>query len=503
MGAFGCICVGVALAFWMTSKKLEAQEWNAPIWPKTEWKRSTPEAQGIDSEYLVKALEFIREKKSRIHSLSIIRHGRMVFDANFWPYEGTSLHDMASATKSVTSSLVGIAVDRELIQDVKRPVIACFTRWNASNMDDWKRALTIEHLLMMNGGLHGVEPGETTLIRMVGSPDWIQFMLDLPMAGEPGKAFVYSSGGAHLLSGIIREATKKSALDFGQTALFNPIGISRAVWPADLQGNNYGWGDLRLHPHDMARFGYLYLRGGVWNGKQVIAKDWVAASTRMQSTPPPDVSGMERGYGYLWWIFPGFYNASGRGGQLITVWPEKDVVVVATGGGFNPGELLLKYIAPAVSDSPLSSNQAAADRLQELLKAALEPPKLEPVSPLPAFAQEISGKRYTLGPNWTAWRDFALVFDTPGEARFNLFWYGVPCAYRIGLDGSWRTGSGRYGLPAVATGAWKSESRFELALNEAGNINSWGMAFDFEGDSVSVQVKEGTGLPGFTVKGKR
>jgi CubicO group peptidase (beta-lactamase class C family) len=497
-----CTGIAVLLAFGIVSRKASAQEWDSPVWPGKEWTTSTPEEQGVDPGYLVKMLEYIREKKSPVHSLTVIRHGRMIFDASFWPYDGASLHDIASVTKSITSALAGIAADQGYIRDIHSPVIEYFPHRGAANLDKRKLALTVEHLLTMTTGLHGGEPAETTLLRMVGSPDWVQFMLDHPMAVEPGKEFAYSSGGAHLLSAIIRETTGRRAMDFAQTNLFDPLGISRLAWPSDHAGNNHGFGSLCLHPHDMARFGYLYLRGGVWNGKQVISKEWVAASTRKQSAPP-DSSGRERGYGYLWWVFPGYFLASGRGGQCIFVCPETDLVMVTTGGGFNSGELFQKFVAPATSGRPLPPNQQAADRLQILLKAAQEPPMPEPASPLPAIAREISGKRYGLGSNWTQWSDFTLVFEGQREALLRMSWYGVPCEYRVGLDGTWKTGAGKHGIPAVALGEWKSETQFDISLNEGGNIGLWRITFDFAGGSVTVKTSGATGLPGFTVQGKR
>ena len=186
---------------------------------------------------------------------------------------------------------------------------------------------------------------------MSSSPDWIQFTLNLPMAEEPGTRFVYCSNNAHLLSGIIRETTGMSEQDYANGSLFEPLGISNVSWPSDPQGNNHGWGDLRLTPYDMAKLGYLYLNEGVWDGKQVVPAEWVAESTQKQVSLEEG-----EGYGYQWWVsgsVPGIYEANGRGGQRIIVWPEKNIILVTTGGGFEPDELSPFLLAALKSDQSL------------------------------------------------------------------------------------------------------------------------------------------------------
>ena len=165
---------------------------------------------------------------------------------------------------------------------------------------------------------------------MMASPDWVQFALDLPMGTEPGTLYNYCNLNPHLLSAIIQETTGMSALAFAQEHLFGPLGVSDVIWPPGPQGNNRGWGELKLAPHDMAKLGYLFLNEGLWDGQQVVSAAWVKAATSGGS------------YGYQWWLKPsGFYFATGVGGQEIWVLPARDMVVVMTGatGGGGAGEL--------------------------------------------------------------------------------------------------------------------------------------------------------------------
>lgn len=232
-------------------------------WPTDGWRSSTPEAQGMDSEKLALAFDYVRLHQIPIHSLLIVRNGYVVLDAYFFPFQAGQMHDAASVTKSVTSTLIGIAIAEHKLNSVQQPVLSLFPERKFDNHDNRKNRITIEHLLSMTSGLDcHVDHGEITLREMMQSKDWVQFMLDRPIVAEPGSKFEYCSGGMHLLSGIISQSTGTSALQFARRELFRPLGIDDIGWPSDPQGVSYGWGDLHLHPRDMAKIGYLWLNKG-------------------------------------------------------------------------------------------------------------------------------------------------------------------------------------------------------------------------------------------------
>jgi CubicO group peptidase (beta-lactamase class C family) len=470
---------------------------SATYWPTEGWQTSTPEQQGLDSEKLAEALDYIREEDVNIHSLLIIRNGYVVTDAYFYPFAEGTVHDIASVTKSFTATLIGIAISEGNISDVEQPVLEFFPQRTVENVDANKDSMTLEDLLTMRSGFECVnEPSEVTLSRMQESPDWIQFTLDLPMAEEPGTRFVYCSSSSHLLSGIIRETTGMNESNYAQERLFEPLGISDTIWPSDPQGNNHGWGDLHLAPRDMAKLGYLYLNGGVWDGKQVVSAEWVAESTREQVS-----LGEVEGYGYQWWVpgsLSGLYEARGRGGQRIIIWPEKDIIVVTTGGGFEPGELAPFILEALQSDDALPENPEAYQQLQEKIEAAAKAPdqEPEPVQPLPEIAKEIEGKTYILDPNPVDIQSLSLTFDEErGEALLTLsFPEEQDREYLLGLDNVSRIFSGSFGLAAAAKGSWESDNVFVIHLDEVGNINQWRISLTFEADRVDVQMQEMTGL---------
>ncbi|MBI4585346.1 MAG: serine hydrolase [Planctomycetes bacterium] len=461
-------------------------------WPTEGWRVSTPERQGLDSGKLAETFDYIHDHDLNIHSLLIIRNGYLVLEATFYPYDGSSVHDVASVTKSVTTTLVGIAIDQGLIRIVREPVLNFFPGRPIANRVARKEKMAVEHLLTMSSGLDcHFESSERTLRDMMRSEDWIQFMLDLPMAEEPGRKFVYCSGGMHLLSGIISRAAGMDALSFARQQLFAPLGIGEAIWPADRQGMTHGWGDLHLKPRDMAKIGFLWLNRGQWDGRQIVSEKWVAESIRKHQP-----TGKEEGYGYGWWVKPDFYEASGRVGQRIIVFPEKNLIAVFTGGGFEPGEVGKLLQAAFKSDSPLPENPAALARLAERMDAAARPPAPRPAPPLPDMAKSISGKIYALEPNFLGLKAISLTFPSPIEASIQAtFTDGRREARPIGLEGVLRLSpGGRFGLPAGLKGSWTESDSFQLEHDEIANLNCFRLQMRFEGDRVSVHATERTGL---------
>ena len=201
----------------------------APTWPTTGWYAGTPEDQGFDSGKLADALEAIHQKHPNIHSLLLVRNGSLVVDATFYPYDGSTPHDLASVTKSLTTALLGIAIDQgKLRRDDS--VLSFFPERTVANRDPRKERMTVGHLASMTSGLDCVgppaDPDEPTLVAVQASPDWVQFTLDLPMTAEPGTTFSYCSPGMHLLSAILTKVTGLSALDFARQTPLRPTGHS-------------------------------------------------------------------------------------------------------------------------------------------------------------------------------------------------------------------------------------------------------------------------------------
>jgi hypothetical protein len=328
-------------------------------------------------------------------------------------------------------------------------------------------------------------------------------MLDLPMVAEPGSNFVYCSGGMHLLSAIIAQTTGMRTEEFAKRFLFEPIGFKQFIWPLDPQFINHGFGNLHLLPRDMARIGLLLMNQGKWDGRQVVPADWMSNMTRSQIK-----TGNPRDYGYGIWVYPAGnlipFEASGRGGQIISVIPAKNTVIVLNGGGFNAGEFM-KLILPAIkSDAPLPANPTAEAKLKDTISNAAKAPAPTAVAPYPAIAQAISGKTFVLPPNWIGLQALTLTFPAAGDATARLSFIESGNMNRtekvrevrpIGLDGVVRfSPNGRYGLSVGLRGNWEDDHTFVLEYDEIANLNNYRLRLSFTEKTVSVQAKERTGL---------
>ena len=351
----------------------------ADYWPTDAWRHSTSEAQGMRSQPLADMLAEIKKIGYRIDSVTVIRNGYVVLDAYFHPFKKGLKHDIMSNTKSIMSALIGIAVDRGEIKSVAQPVLGFFPDKTVANVDAHKRAMTLKHLLTMTAGFDckdNYRHGWDGLKEMQKSPDWAQNVLDLPMAQAPGTGFVYCNGVSFLLSAILQKATGMTALDYAKKRLFGPLGITDVIWPETPRGVSVGYGGILLTPHDMAKFGLLYLNKGKWDGRQIVAEAWVKASTRWHVDAT-----LFGHYGYQWWNDgTGYYVGVGYRGQFIFVVPDKNLVAVFTGDlegmTFNaPSNLLIKFVLPAVqADTALTANPSRNRALGAVVEQAAQGP---------------------------------------------------------------------------------------------------------------------------------
>jgi len=294
------------------------------------WPVSAPEDQGLNPDVLQDAFKII-EKMDYVTSFLMVRNGYLVVEL-YHNNSANTMNPVYSVTKSVTSALMGIALEEGYIDSVDQKLEDYFQDELESCTDPRKRDITIRHLLTMQAGF-----GEI-LTMPVYRKDWnnlLKIIIDSPLQYDPGEDFCYSSHSAHLLSGIITRVTGMSTLASAQKHLFRPLGIQKVKWLTDGNGIHYGGSCLHLAPRDMARFGYLYLKNGRINDKQILSSDWIETSVRNYRNFTEPWKEMEDvGYGYLWWTgrfgqYP-VYFASGYGGQFILNAPDLDMVIVTT-----------------------------------------------------------------------------------------------------------------------------------------------------------------------------
>lgn len=304
----------------------QAASWEADL-DGGEWRRADPADEGLDPVRLARGVERLGRLRGA-RSLLVVRNGRVVADESF---AGSGLnrrpHDVKSASKSLLSALVGIALERDDLPGLEVPVAELLPTYGRG-LAGAKRRITLAHLLSMSTGLASTS-GEH-YGAWVAAGDWTAAALDRPLAAAPGEEFIYSTGNTHLLSAVLTEATGRSTLEFAREVLFEPIGIEVASWQRSPEGFYFGGNNLRMSPRDLARFGQLFLQQGRWDGRQVVPADWVERSTRRHAVGWPDRYGA---YGYLWWLPDdpwGSFAAIGYGGQFLYVVPELRMLAVMT-----------------------------------------------------------------------------------------------------------------------------------------------------------------------------
>ena len=332
---------------------------NKIFWPSnsSEWTEVAPEEQGLDSQKIAEMFEFIEKNSYNIHSVIIVRNGNLLTEEYLYnsqlletkaysdllppkSYAGPIFHDQASATKSLMSILIGVALQEGFLDNLNQTLYEFFADiWEPSFVDsELKKNITIEQLLTMNSGLIG---GWDPKYPQVEYPpgDCIKLALnDVPLGSTPGEAgkWEYSNEGPNLLSGIITKITGKSTVEFAKEYLFTPLGISQNeyYWPHDDKNINYGAYAFQCSPKVQVKLGILCLNNGTWNGTQIVDKDFMKNATITQISLSKGEKSMD--YGYLFFMMDsplkGYYMA-GSGGQCIYVLTEYNITVGFTAGG--------------------------------------------------------------------------------------------------------------------------------------------------------------------------
>ncbi len=345
---------------------------SAMAWPTAGWAKAAPASVGLDEKVLA-ALDsdLASGKYSLVDSFAVFRCGTDVFERTYshdygtiyakeaktrgplnahltgpynyfdpaWHpyYHGSDLHSMQSVSKTVSSVIMGIAITRgDFKAGLDTPLLNYFDVAKVKNVDERKRRITLRHVLTMSTGLDwneevAYDDPKNDASLMEATDDWVQYVIDRPMAQEPGKVFNYSSGVSELLAYIFQKETGQDIEKYGAKYLFAPLGMD-SFWKRTPLGLADTEGGLFLRTTDLAKIGYLYLHDGMWDGKQIVSKDWVKQSL----TPFIEA---EEGfkYGYKWWLLPRtdrqghIWMARGFGGQRLMVFPEEDLIAVFTG----------------------------------------------------------------------------------------------------------------------------------------------------------------------------
>lgn len=342
-------------------------QYTVPAKTDVDWEVSSLNDEGINPGKIKELMfDILNGNIPDIHSVLIVKNGKLVLEDYFYGYARNKTHNMMSVSKSITSILIGIAKDQMKIPNIDKKIYKFFPSYKDISWDDFKNTIRLKHVLTMTAGLDwndwdypDTDPRSSSQA-MIRSDDWIKFVLERNAIDTPGKNFVYSNGLTMLLGEILRNSTGVYADKFAEEYLFDPLSISDFSWQKLPNGTIItAWG-LKLRPRDMAKIGYMMLKDGKWKGKQIVSSSWVKESTKAQ------VEGdilLGSGYGYQWWRGRTLINdksietfyAAGKGGQYIFVCPALDLVTVFTSkpedhsmGELQPQLIMVNYIIPAI-----------------------------------------------------------------------------------------------------------------------------------------------------------
>jgi hypothetical protein len=401
------------------------------------------------------------------------------------------MHDVKSVSKSIISSIVGIALRENIIESLDEKVMDILPEYFQMETDTLKKEISLAHLLSMSSGLDLDENGPI-MREIMSEDDWIKAVFERPMLASPGEQFSYSTLLTHTMSLILKKSSGRDLLEIGNKYLFEPLGVKQVHWEKGPKGYIFGGDKLWLTPRAMAKFGYLYLNKGKWENYQIVPKKWVEESTSNYFTNFSDST--YTGYGYWWWLREGeSYHARGFGGQIISVYPSEAMVVVFTGAdNYTWNELTDDYIIPAVNTAgPLPPNPAAEERINNLIRELIFPESQTP-QPLQETARKLSGKKYILQKNDLDFSEITLMFDETNVCNM-LVKYGEDTLHlAVGLDNVYRiTKKVKWGMKPdnnilALKGRWVDEGKFIIDFHELGEPFYFDVVLEFNKENLKA-----------------
>jgi CubicO group peptidase (beta-lactamase class C family) len=429
-------------------------------WAAEPLPRSSAEAEGVSSADILAFIEAADKSLDSLHSLMLVRHGRVVAEGWWAPYNAESPHSLYSLSKSFTSTAVGLAIAEGKLS-LDDEVLKFFPEDAPAEPSKNLKAMRIRDLLRMSTG-HEEEPKRTP------EKAWTKTFLAQPVPHKPGTHFLYNTSGTYMLSAILQKATGVTLLDYLRPRLFDPLGIEHPTWETSPQGITTGGFGLSIRTEDIARFGQLYLQKGMWNGKQLVPAAWVEAATaRQTSNGSNPKSDWEQGYGYQFWrARHNAFRGDGAFGQYCIMMPDQDAVIAITSGLKDMQSVLhlvWDKLLPALKPAPLATDDDARKKLQ-LTLAGLS---LRPLDGS-GRAAKASNKKYVFASNDRKLEAITLQSDELGGAvtlveRFAGVEQKIPCGRR-----AWQKCRVAYGRlheqPAAVSGAWTADDTFTAKI---------------------------------------
>jgi len=437
--------------------------------------RSRPEVQGVSSQGVLSFVEAAEEEIDALHSFMLVRHGHVVAEGWWAPYNAQSPHMLYSLSKSFTSTAVGLAIAEGKLS-LDDEVLKFFPEYAPDDPSANLRAMRVHDLLRMSTG-HETEPPR------MGDQPWAKVFLAHPVPFKPGTHFRYNTSATYMLSAMVQKATGQTVLDYLGPRLFEPLGIEDPTWETCPEGITAGGYGLSVRTEDIARFGQLYLQKGRWRGRQLVPEAWIdAATARQTSNGSNPNSDWDQGYGYQFWrCRHGVYRGDGAFGQYCIVLPKQDAVIAITSGVRNMQsvlDLVWDNLLPAMTDEePLPANEKANEKLGRKLRTLSLPLPVDAAS-----APKVMGRTYSFAPNDGKIQSITLQDDRDKGVTIVVKLEGrerrIPCG-----RGRWRASRLAWGplsvRPVASAGAWTDAETFtaKACFYETPYIHTIGLRF--------------------------
>ncbi len=486
-GAVGTLAVGAAAL--VSSSTDSSAAASAPAMP-----RCSPEDAGIDPAGILAFVEAANRLSPGLHSLMLVRHGKVAAEGWWRPYAARHPHMLYSLSKSFTSTAVGFAVTEGHLT-VDATVSSFFPDRMPRSVTDNLASMKVRHLLTMSTGHEQDATGPTTAAL---DGDWVRAFLSLPVPREPGSLFVYNSAATYMLSAIVQKVTGSTVLDYLTPRLFQPLGFDSPTWEKCPRGiNTGGWG-LSIRTEEIARFGQVYLRNGLWRGKQVVPAAWIRdATTKKISNGTAETSDWSQGYCYQFWrCRHGAFRGDGAFGQYCVVMPEQDAVLAITSGLRDmqaPLNLVWDHLLPAMSGSG-----AAPSGGEEALHATLRNLSV-PVpmgSAMSDLSPKVTGRVYRMDANPQKVERLSINFER-GGARLTIHDSAGERTVSSG-NGKWVESpalrSDEIHAKTAAAGAWTDERTYQMKFcsYETPFIDT--VSLHFDGNTVRLHLERNVGF---------
>jgi CubicO group peptidase (beta-lactamase class C family) len=461
--------------------------------------RSVPEAQGVSSAGVLGFVEKADATIDGMHSFMLVRHGKVVAEGWWSPYDAETKHQLYSLSKSFTSTAVGLAIAEGKLK-VSDPVLKFFPDDAPDDPSGNLKSMRVSDLLRMSTG-HQSEPPRTE------GEVWTKVFLGHAVPFKPGTHFLYNTSATYMLSAIVQKQVGETVLDYLRPRLFEPLGIVDPTWGTSPQGVSLGGYGLNVRTEDIAKFGQLYLQKGEWNGKQLVPRQWVfAATSRQTSNGSNPKSDWDQGYGYQFWrARHGAYRGDGAFGQYCIVMPNEDAVVAITSGVKNMQAVLdvvWDELLPALKEGALPADEAAASKLASKLKGLTLRPQ-EGAS-APGSTVQAIGKTYKFPDNGRKLESITLERAGDGPTTLVIRASGADqkfaCAPggwtrgRLALAGPSRLEPSPADQPVAVSAAWSADDVYtaRVAFVETPFVVT--LNFKFEGGTVRLTTESNVGF---------